>query len=99
MAVEDVMVLAALLANVTSAGEIETAFQAFDEVRRPRCEKIIESSFGTGRLMCGRGDNVGVDADKMREALQPRWDFIRGIDLDGHKKDALTAFRKLRETH
>lgn len=52
MAIEDSAVLGALLGNVKSSEEISLALQVYDQVRRPRCQRTIDSSKITGKLMC-----------------------------------------------
>jgi salicylate hydroxylase len=94
-AMEDVMVLEALLKEVQKPAHLSAAFKAYDKVRRPRTQQIVASSRGTGHIMCGRGINIGLDPDKIMEALVPRWGFIYGIDLKEHKKEAVEAFLAL----
>ncbi|KAI1661769.1 salicylate hydroxylase [Daldinia decipiens] len=96
MSFEDVMVLQALFKNVTSSTEVATAFKAYDVIRRPRCQRIIDSSRGTGMILCGQDTYAGLDPEKLREVLAHRWDFIVGLDLDTHKMDALYKFREIR---
>lgn len=87
------MILGALFRSVESAGEIDLAFRAFDAVRRPRAQRVIDSSRGTGRIMCGMDPEAGLDRDKLAAALGERWGFIFGLDMEAHKKDALNRFR------
>ncbi|KAI8954474.1 salicylate hydroxylase [Xylaria longipes] len=94
LAIEDSMVLAALLAKVSSAEDIESAFRAYDWVRRPRCQQVIDSSRETGRILCGQS---GLEANKLRELLAPRWNFIFGLDMEIHKQDALNKMRKFQQ--
>ncbi|KAI1392730.1 FAD/NAD(P)-binding domain-containing protein [Hypoxylon trugodes] len=95
MAIEDAMVLGVLFRNISSPQGISAAFKAFDAMRRVRCERIIHSSQGTGVIMCGRNEEVGLDVDKFRQSLFSRWDVIDAIDYDVHEQEAL---EKLRET-
>ncbi|KAI1352182.1 salicylate hydroxylase [Xylaria sp. FL0043] len=92
LAIEDAMVLGALLAEISSSKDIESAFRAYDEVRRPRCQQVIDSSRETGRIFCGQS---GLQADKLRGLLAPRWDFIFGLDMEAHKQDALAKMREI----
>ncbi|KAI2622414.1 salicylate hydroxylase [Hypoxylon sp. NC1633] len=92
MAFEDAMVLQALLSHSTSSKDIKLALNAFDVLRRPRCQRIIDSSRGTGVILCGRDVNAGLDPEKLLEALAPRWDFIEGLDMMAHKEEALRIF-------
>ncbi|KAI1123319.1 salicylate hydroxylase [Nemania abortiva] len=93
-AIEDAMVMGALLTKVSSADDIPTAFQAFDAVRRPRCQQIIDSSRGTGQIMCGQDPDVQLDLEKMKESLKRRWKLIHALDMAKHQEDAL---RKMQE--
>lgn len=43
LAIEDAVVLAGLLKNVTSRQDIVPALRAFDEIRRPRCQRVPKS--------------------------------------------------------
>ena len=99
-AIEDAMILEAVLREVQTPDQLEAAWQAYDAVRRPRTQHIVESSRLTGQLISGRGPGVGLDMDRLRAALAPRWEFIYGLDMKEHKEDALAAFKKfqLRES-
>ena len=66
----------------------------YDEVRRTRTQRIAESSRLSGRIMCGKGDGVGLDPDKLREALAKRWEFIHEFDLKKHKEEALALLNQ-----
>jgi salicylate hydroxylase len=94
-AIEDAMVLGTLLEQVKSREQVKVAFQAYDQLRRPRTQRIIHSSSGTGLIMCGRGDGIGLDAERIKEALPGRWAFIYGQDQGEQKKEALEAMVKL----
>lgn len=93
-AIEDAMVLRTLLASIKTAEQLDGALQAYGEARRPRTQRIVESSRLSGQIMTGQGDGIGVDAGKMREALAERWDFIHDFDIQRHKEDALAALKR-----
>lgn len=93
MAIEDAVVLATLLGEITGPEEIDDVFRAYDEVRRPRCQRIIESSNGSGRIMCGQ---EGLELGKLREILPPRWELITSLGMDEHKEEALSKLRELK---
>ncbi|TVY43694.1 6-methylsalicylic acid decarboxylase [Lachnellula occidentalis] len=92
-AIEDVMILETLLGEVTEPSQLDAAVKAYDEVRRPRAQRVVQSSNSTGRIMCGKGPDVGLDVDKLRAALGPRWAFLHEFDQKEHKKRALASFR------
>lgn len=93
MAVEDAFVLGHLVGNISSAREIDAAFRAFDVVRRPRCQRIIDTGRRTGRLFCGQDEAAGVNAGKLNEALGETFAHVGALDLESHRKDALETMR------
>ncbi|KAI1417355.1 FAD/NAD(P)-binding domain-containing protein [Hypoxylon sp. FL1857] len=95
-AFEDAAILGTLLANISSADEIDAAFKAYDAVRRPRGQRVIDSSRGTGEIFTGQNKEVAMTVDGLRNALARRWEFLN-IDLDAHKKDALSKMREILE--
>ncbi|KAI1297463.1 hypothetical protein F5Y03DRAFT_279304 [Xylaria venustula] len=64
------------------------ALKAYDQVRRPRTQRIVESSRDTGMMLIGKGGQTGME---MKEAgsLLPRWDFILDLDMLEHRNEAL----------
>ncbi|KAK0716926.1 hypothetical protein B0T26DRAFT_645322 [Lasiosphaeria miniovina] len=95
-AFEDALILGFLLGNdhVKRRADIEAAFKAFDVVRRPRCQQVIDSSRGTGAIMCGQNPDVGLDPARVRAAFAGRWSFIFSLDLDEYRQDALKKMRE-----
>lgn len=89
MAFEDAMILQELFKHVHSPTQIEAAFKAYDALRRPRCQRIIDSSRETGMLLCGQNEEAGLDAEKLGLLLSTKWDFIAGIDMKSHKNNAV----------
>lgn len=94
MACEDVVILKELLQSCRSSADCTAAFIAFDSIRRPRCQRIIDSSRETGGILCGRDNRSGLEPDKIGGLLAHQWDFIMGIDLSAHKANGLEAFHK-----
>lgn len=83
------MILSSLFEQVRSTKDIRPALQAYNEVRLPRTQRIVDSSRETGQLFAGRVPGVGLDPAKLRDALLNKWDFILDIDLEKHREDAL----------
>ncbi|KAF3020595.1 hypothetical protein E8E14_010259 [Neopestalotiopsis sp. 37M] len=92
-AIEDAMILGKLVANVTSPDELAAAFRAYDAVRRPRCQKVVDTSRETGHLFCGQS---GLDAAELRAKLSTRWGFILFLNMEEHIQEALGEFAKLK---
>lgn len=94
LALEDAMVLAALFSNISQPEDINAAFKAFNALRRPRGQQVIDSSNGTGLIMCGQDPDLGLNAEKLVQGLLPRWGFIFGLDMETHKQDAVAKMRE-----
>ncbi|KFG84754.1 salicylate hydroxylase [Metarhizium anisopliae] len=95
LAIEDAVILSTLLAETSSCRGINAALQAYDAVRRPRCQMLIDSSRGTGRILCGQDGYAGLEPGRLKQVLAPRWDFIHALDIEAHKQDALGALKEL----
>jgi len=94
-AIEDTMILRTLLASIRVPEQLDASLSAYDEVRRPRTQRIVESSRITGMIMSGRGEGIGVHTEKMRQGLKERWEFIYDLDIERHKEDALAALKRI----
>ncbi|KAI2793268.1 6-methylsalicylic acid decarboxylase atA [Penicillium oxalicum] len=82
-AIEDAHVLAELLSDdrVRTSRDVIAAFQAYDEVRRPRTQEVVSSSKTGADLLCLCLDGVGNDAEKLREAFQSRFRWLWDLDI------------------
>ncbi|SPJ72163.1 related to salicylate 1-monooxygenase [Fusarium torulosum] len=88
-AIEDVLVLSQLLARVHCIHEIEPAFAAYDILRRPRTERIVQTSREAMELY-----TVTNTTEKWKQAWHGRMNWIWDIDLEAHVADALTMFEQ-----
>lgn len=93
-AFEDAAILGTLLGEVKTPSDVVHAFGAYSSVRKDRCQRVIDSSRGTGLIMCGKSA-AGLEPAKIGGELSGRWDFISGLDLQTHKKEALVKMRAL----
>lgn len=91
------MILGSLLSEISSSAEIGAAFRALDAVRRPRAQRIIDSSRETGQIMCGQNIDVGLNKDKIKQAVASKWSFILGLDMARHREDAVRQMRQDKE--
>lgn len=91
------MVLGALFGQIQDPEDIGVLFKAFDAVRRPRTQRIVESSQGTGAIMCGQSAELGLDPEKLAAGLAPRWSFIMELEMPDHKQEAIFKFKELKE--
>ncbi|KAJ5115235.1 FAD/NAD(P)-binding domain-containing protein [Penicillium alfredii] len=89
-AIEDAHVLAELLSDsrVTSIPDAVAAFKAYDQVRRPRSQRVVTSSKEGARLLCLCLDGVGDDEDKLRKTFQERLRWLWDLDVQGQAEQA-----------
>ncbi len=45
---------------------------------------------------CGQAQDVGIDPERLRDALATRWAFIFALDMDLHKEEALRVMEEFR---
>ncbi|KAI1758564.1 FAD/NAD(P)-binding domain-containing protein [Hypoxylon sp. FL1150] len=86
-------ILGHLFGNVSSPGEIKAAFRAFDAVRRPRYQPVIDIDRGTDRLFCGQDEGAGLDPRKLNNSLGVMFGHVGALNLESHKNDALEMMR------
>ncbi|KAL5041299.1 hypothetical protein BDW71DRAFT_192128 [Aspergillus fruticulosus] len=82
-AIEDAHVLAELLgdARVMTADDVAAAFKAYDQVRRPRSQRVVSSSAENAYLLCLRLEGVGNDEEKLKKTLQERLAWLWNEDV------------------
>ncbi|CAF9942352.1 hypothetical protein IMSHALPRED_003632 [Imshaugia aleurites] len=93
-AIEDALVLATLLAEVSDPSMIQNAFLAFDQVRRVRTQRVVSTSRDAGQLVSMRSEGVGGDLEKMRELLSFRVHWIWNRDMVEQNREALQLFKE-----
>ena len=94
MAIEDSLILSTLLGASRIPSEAVTALRVYDQVRRPRTQRVVESSRATGDIMTGKGQETGLELAKLKEKLLPRWEFITDFDVEKHIKEAREIFAR-----
>ncbi|KAL9091465.1 MAG: hypothetical protein Q9165_004851 [Trypethelium subeluteriae] len=82
MAIEDACVLTKLLGDVQSKDQIETAFKAYDAVRRARTQKLVATSRECGLLWEMELEGVGSDVKKIAQNADERFKWIWDEDLE-----------------
>jgi len=81
MAIEDSYVLSNLMAAVEDASGIESAFKAFDAVRRERTQRLVKTSREAGQLYDFELPGVLDDVEKIRKNLDGRMGWIWYEDM------------------
>ena len=94
-AIEDALVLTHLFGTqVTAAEQIPAAFAAYDQVRRPRSQKVMKTSREAGNLMAMKDEIAGSDLTKMAKDLQTRFRWIWQRDLKAQNDWAAQLFQE-----
>lgn len=89
-AIEDAHVLAELLGDnrVQSQEHAVAAFRAYDEIRRPRSQRVVTSSKENAYLLSLCLNGVGNDEDKLKTAFQERLRWLWDLDVQGQVEQA-----------
>ncbi|KAJ5681046.1 hypothetical protein N7536_012185 [Penicillium majusculum] len=82
-AIEDAHVLAELLSDprVSSVDDIVAAFKAYDDIRRPRSQRVVTSSKENADIFCLCFDGVRDDPVKLKETLNRRLKWLWDLDV------------------
>lgn len=89
---EDAVVLANLLPLIRWPAQIETAFELYDSVRRPRAQDVVKTSQEAGEMYVWQNPSLGGDMEKIVENANHRLHWIWQHDLEGDVKKAETMF-------
>lgn len=98
-AIEDAFVLSNLLGDCKEVGDIEGAFRAYDEIRRPRSQKVVKTSREAAELYEFEneddvgGDGVDVNIESMKKKLVERCKWIWNEDLGAQLDSARRVMR------
>ncbi|KAJ8469579.1 hypothetical protein ONZ45_g16846 [Pleurotus djamor] len=85
--IEDVLVLCKLLAHPqTRLHNLSSVLEAYDQVRRPRANMVLEASARTGR--CYEAYTEDIPAEEAKEGLQGIWDPVWHHDIENDINDA-----------
>ena len=93
-AIEDALVLEVLLGSTESASQLANAFAAYDQVRRPRTQRMVTTSRESGELLGMKAPGVGSDLRKMREKLETRMHWLWNRDLVAQNAAAIKLLKE-----
>ncbi|KIW06832.1 uncharacterized protein PV09_02512 [Verruconis gallopava] len=94
-ALEDSLILSHVLGLVQSPEDLSKAFQVFDSIRRPRAQKVVETSAECGIVYVLGDPEAGADRQKVVGNLNQRWLWIWEHDLSADLRKAGEEFAKL----
>ncbi|KAK9311550.1 hypothetical protein V1524DRAFT_450245 [Lipomyces starkeyi] len=95
MAVEVALILSNLLGMVDHSRDLKLVLQIYDQIRRPRTQKVVTTSRQAGLLYDMELPEVGDDLAKIADQLSTRMEWIWNEDLDAHVKAAKTYYQAL----
>ncbi|KAJ5989550.1 hypothetical protein N7481_004760 [Penicillium waksmanii] len=89
-AIEDAHVLSELLGDirVKSTEQVVAAFKAYDEIRRPRSQRVVTSSKENAYILCLCLDGVHDDEEKLKTTFQERLRWLWDLDVEGQAERA-----------
>lgn len=96
MAVEDAYVLSSLLERINDGSDIGSVFKAYDEVRRPRSQRLVACSRETGMLYDFELDETRDDRERLKNNLDQRLRWIWEEDIQEHCAGAIEKLERLR---
>lgn len=74
---------------------VHAAFEAYEEVRRPRAQRQIDTSVECGLLYSLSHPEVGDDMQKTVDNLNRRFDWLWNHNLDGDAENAVRRFDEI----
>ncbi|KIM96210.1 hypothetical protein OIDMADRAFT_132800 [Oidiodendron maius Zn] len=92
---EDSLVLSILLGLVQDSSHIQAAFQAYDEIRRPRAQEVVRTSQEAGLIYTYQDPVIGSDIHKVAENLNKRFLWIWEHDLEADVNTGVSRFHEL----
>lgn len=96
-AMEDACLLSGLFEHVETVADAKAALKAYDHIQRPRRQRLVQSSYETGLLTSGCVPRVGIDPEKLKEAMEHRWDWIHNADLEKNREEGIQFMQQLRQ--
>lgn len=91
---EDALVLSHLLGRVKNHADLTAAFKSYDEVRRPRGQRVVTTSQEAGQLYSFNHPETGFDMNEIVENLRQRFLWIWEHDLEADVRRADELFKK-----
>lgn len=89
---EDAVVLAHLLTIVEKPQHLETAFSIYDDVRRPRAQKVVTTSLEAGRMYAFQDSHMGDDLRKIVDNANERVHWIWQYEIASVLKEVERRF-------
>jgi salicylate hydroxylase len=92
-ALEDSAVLDHLFSEIREVSQIPAAFQAFDTVRRPRSQHVVDLARQFGRVYAYAEDGMHEDPARMKQFFAGAAAFTNNADLQRQNDDAMDLYK------
>lgn len=92
---EDAAVLSHLLTLVRTPLDLETAFQVYDAIRRPRAQKVVSTSHEAGLIYTWQDPEIGDNMKAIKDNANQRLHWIWQHDLKADIQKAEDDFHRL----
>ena len=79
----------------TASKALHAAFEAYDDVRRPRAQRQVDTSVECGLLYTLSHPEVGDDMQRTVDNLNRRFDWLWDHDLDEDAEKAVRRFDEI----
>ncbi|KAK0710386.1 hypothetical protein B0T21DRAFT_415945 [Apiosordaria backusii] len=93
-ALEDAAVLDHLFGKVKQPSQIEAALGAYDAVRRPRSQAVVDLARKFGRVYAFAEGDIHEDPEKLRQLFTLAGQFTNEADLLKQNEDAMSKMEK-----
>ena len=93
-AIEDALVINTVLSKVQTLKQLPYALAAYNQIRRPRAQRNVETSRETGELIAMMLEGVGDDLDKMKEELGTRMHWLWQRNMEAQTREAVELFEE-----
>ncbi|KAI0194624.1 FAD/NAD(P)-binding domain-containing protein [Astrocystis sublimbata] len=93
-AMEDAAVLCELFSRVTEPRHVGCALAAYNEVRRPRTQAIVDLARRVAHVYASAEDGLHEDLERSKKLLYVPADMLDYFDVLGQNKSALQLFYK-----
>lgn len=68
--------------------EAKAAFQAYDAIRRPRSQMVVETSRENADLLCLVYPGIEDNGEKLKPIWRERFRWLWDLDVEQHAEDA-----------
>jgi len=89
MCIEDAWILCQVLSQCRTRDDIVKAFRAYDAVRRPRNQKMVETSREAGKLWDFEGEGISDDLSELERNAVMRMGWIWDHEIAADLKEAM----------